>query len=65
MPWAVLKGQFGGGVNERFHFKQSFLRSMSLAAAVYSEAKVEVMPEGLLLKPSRPPDAPRLVPVGR
>lgn len=63
VTWAALKGQFGGGVKELFHFKPAFLKSLSLAMAVYPAASVEAVPEGLILKPSRPPVAPKVISV--
>ena len=65
ITWAALKGQFGGGVKELFHFKPSFLKALSLATAVYPGANIEAVGEGLVLKPSRPPVAPRTVAVSR
>ena len=65
VTWTALKGQFGGGVKELFHFKPAFLKALSLAMAVYPGANVEAVAEGLILKPSRPPVTPKLVPVGR
>ena len=59
VTWAALKGQFGGGVKELFHFKPAFMKSLSLAMAVYPNANIEAVPEGLILKPSRRPVAPK------
>jgi hypothetical protein len=60
ITWASLKIQFGGGINQMFHFKARFLESLELATAVYPEAKVEITATGLTLRQSRPPVAPRL-----
>ena len=40
-------GQFGSGYKEQFHFKPRFLENLSLALAVYPEAKVDVDERGL------------------
>jgi hypothetical protein len=61
VPWAALKAQFGTGFSKLYHFKNKFPGTLALAAAVYPGAKVEVTDEGVLLKSSRPPVAPRLL----
>jgi hypothetical protein len=55
VTWKALMGQFGGGYKEQFHFKPRFLENLSLAMAVYREAKVDIDEKGLTLRPSRPP----------
>jgi hypothetical protein len=52
-------GQFGAAYKEQFHFKPRFLENLHLALAVYRDAKVEVEDRGLILRPSRPPVAPK------
>lgn len=59
VPWPALKMQFGAGFNKLYHFKNKFPVALTLALAVYPAAKVEVTGEGVILKPSRPPVAPR------
>lgn len=61
ITWKALKSQFGVGYKELFHFKPRFTQALHLATAVYPAAKVEVLDEGIVLKPSRPPVAPRLI----
>jgi hypothetical protein len=61
VPWPALKAQFGVGFARLDHFKTTFIQSVSLAVAVYRDAKVEVEDKGLKLFPSRPPVAPRLI----
>jgi hypothetical protein len=61
VPWAALKAQFGTGFSKLYHFKNKFPGTLALATAVYPGAKVEVTDEGVLLKCSRPPVAPRLL----
>jgi hypothetical protein len=60
VTWKALKGQFGTGFREMFHFKPRFAGSLALAMAVYPAARVEVADEGVILKPSRPPVAPKI-----
>jgi hypothetical protein len=55
ISWAALAGQFGAGIKLRKHFKAAFTESLGLALAVYRDARVDVAPNGLLLKPSPPP----------
>ena len=55
ITWKALMGQFGNGYKEQFHFKPRFLENLSLALAVYPEAKVDVDERGLTLKPSKSP----------
>jgi hypothetical protein len=55
ISWAALAGQFGAGIKLRKHFKAAFTESLQLALAVYREARVEVTPTGLTLRPSPPP----------
>lgn len=59
VTWKSLMGQFGGGYKEQFHFKPRFLENLELALAVYREAKVDIDERGLVLRPSRPPVAPK------
>ncbi len=65
VPWPALKAQHGTSYRNLFHFKPRFLGVLAMAMAVYPEAKVEVQEDGILLKPSRPPVAPRLLMLGR
>ena len=61
VPWTALKAQFGTGFSKLYHFKNKFPGTLALATAVYPGAKVELTDAGVLLKPSRPPVAPRQV----
>ena len=61
VTWKALKGQFGGGFKEAYHFKNKWSQTLQLAMAVYPAAKVDVVEQGVLLKPSRPPVTPRLI----
>lgn len=61
VTWKALKGQFGGGFKEAYHFKNKWSQTLQLALAVYPAANVDVVEQGVLLKPSRPPVAPRQV----
>jgi hypothetical protein len=59
VTWKALKGQFGVGFKELHHFKHKWRETLNLALAVYPAADVEIQDAGVLLKPSRPPVAPR------
>jgi hypothetical protein len=64
VTWKALRAQFGTNYKELYHFKARFPDLLSLATAVYPDAKLEVADEGVILKPSRPPVSPRLIQVG-
>jgi hypothetical protein len=55
VTWSALKKQFGSSYRELFHFKPRFIQSLHLASAVYPGAKIEVLEEGVVLKPSSSP----------
>jgi Plasmid encoded RepA protein len=55
LTWAALAGQFGTGIRLRKHFRAAFTESLTLALAVYPAAKVDLMPDGVTLRPSSPP----------
>lgn len=61
VTWAALKAQHGQGFAKLYHFKNKFPAVLSLATAVYPDANVEVAEQGIILRPSRPPVAPRLI----
>lgn len=61
ISWPALMGQFGAGCARMNNWKPTFLANLKLALAVYPEARVDVEERGLLLHPSRPPVAPRIV----
>ena len=63
VTWKALKAQFGTTYKELYHFKAKWPRVIHLALAVYPEARVEFRDEGLVLKPSRPPVAPKFISV--
>jgi Plasmid encoded RepA protein len=63
VTWKALKGQFGTAYRETYHFKNKWTQTLAMAMAVYPEAKVEVVDDGVILKPSRPPVAPKLIAV--
>jgi hypothetical protein len=60
VTWKALKAQFGVSYKELFHFKPRFAQALALATAVYPAAKIDVIDEGVVLKPSRPPVAPKI-----
>ena len=61
--WAALRDQFGGNgsYSELRVFRREFRKALAPAVAAYPEAMIKVEEEGLILHPSRPPVAPRLV----
>ena len=61
ISWKALHAQFGRSVARLDHFKDHFRTVLTLATSVYPEAKVEEnhSGSGLILKPSKPPVAPR------
>lgn len=63
VTWQALKQQFGTAYKELHHFRQKWSKSLQLALAVYPDARVDVEDEGVVLKPSRPPVAPKLIAV--
>ncbi len=63
VTWTAIKAQFGTGFTRMDNFRMQFRSSLSLALAVYRDARVEEDERGLVLHPSRPPIAPRCVSV--
>ncbi len=63
VTWKALKAQHGQGFKQLYHFKNKFPGVLGMATAVYPEAKVDVTEQGLILKPSRPPVAQRVISV--
>ena len=61
VSWPALYAQFGSSYKKLAHFKMRFVDSLKIATAVYRDANVELNEKGLVLKPSRPPVAPRLI----
>jgi len=59
ITWKALHAQFGAGFARLDHFRPRFLENLALALAVYRDAHVDANEKGLILKPSRPPIAPR------
>src|SRR3954452_12874302 len=53
--WPALAGQFGSSYGRGRDFKRRFTGPLRLALAVYPDARVEMVEDGLLLHPSRPP----------
>ncbi|WP_193560488.1 replication protein RepA [Dankookia rubra] len=61
VSWPALYAQFGSSYKKLAHFKMRFVDSLKVATAVYREAEVELESKGLVLKPSRPPIAPKII----
>jgi hypothetical protein len=63
ISWPALYAQFGASYKKLAHFKMRFIDSLKVATAVYPNANVELEDRGLIIKPSPPPVAPRLIAV--
>lgn len=63
ITWKALKAQFGTSYKELYHFKNKWPKAIQMAQAVYPKAKLEITDAGVILKPSPPPVAPRVVPI--
>ena len=61
VSWKALMAQFGTGVSAPFKFRQQFRTTLDLAQAVYPEAKVDVLPKGVMLHPSSAPISPKMI----
>lgn len=58
VSWAAIHGQFGAGFHLVRQIKPTFLEALSLALAVYPEARVDSDKAGIVLHPS-PPAIPK------
>lgn len=63
VSWRALKAQFGTGFTRMDHFRPTFRENLALALAVYPAAVVDATERGLILHPSRPPIAPKVIAV--
>jgi hypothetical protein len=61
VTWAALKAQHGPAYKHLHHFKPDFVKILAMATAVYPEARIEVVDQGVILKPSRPPVAQKQI----
>jgi hypothetical protein len=59
--WAALREQFGPLYAEAHTFRRDFRKALAAAVAAYPEARVDLAEEGIVLHPSPPPVAPRLL----
>lgn len=57
VSFRALRSQFGAGFGRSDNFRRRFLASLSLALAVYPEARVDFGNHAIMLHPSRPPVA--------
>lgn len=55
ITWAALHKQFGAGFNIVRQFKAKFREPLTLALAVYPEARVDIGEQGIVLHPSPAP----------
>ncbi len=53
VPWKSLEMQFGGDYARLRMFKDRFLGQLKLVLKLYPQAKVEAVPSGLILRPSK------------
>ena len=60
VSWTALHRQFGASYARLAHFKMRFVDALKIAMAVYPGAAVDVEERGLVLRPSRPPVAPKI-----
>ena len=58
VSWAAIHTQFGAGFRLVRQIKPTFLEALSLALAVYPEARVDAGKQGVVLHPS-PPAVPK------
>ena len=58
VSWTAIHGQFGAGFRLVRQIKPTFLDALTLALAVYPEARVDADKEGIILHPS-PPAVPK------
>jgi Plasmid encoded RepA protein len=65
ISWNALYCQFGSAYARLAHFKIRFSENLKVAMAVYPAADVRVDDNGLVLRPSRAPVAPRIMSVSR
>jgi Plasmid encoded RepA protein len=61
ISWRALMPQFGASFGRMDNFRARFLDNLKLALAVYPAAQVDVGEAGLVLHPSRPPVAARIM----
>lgn len=54
VPFVSLREQFGQEYNDQKNFQKRFLMALRQVAVVYSDAKIEQVVGGILLKPSKP-----------
>lgn len=66
IPWQLLQIQFGADYAQDteglYNFKRNFLKHLKNVLTIYDKARVFGMDQGLLLKPSSPHVAKRLLP---
>jgi Plasmid encoded RepA protein len=54
VTWVALHGQFGAGFKAVRQLKPTFREALTIALAVYPEARVDLEPAGVVLHPSAP-----------
>jgi hypothetical protein len=61
IPWPTLRTQFGTGYAAAGAFRRDFCKALAPAVAAYPGARVNVEDKGVVLHPSPPPVARRIV----
>lgn len=65
MPWTEVQQQFGQGYDRIRAFRAVFLKTLKAVEEQYPHAKLHADERGLTMHQSRPPIAPKQIPVGR
>jgi hypothetical protein len=63
LPWPALKLQFGWHYGRMNNFRRDFRQALIEVRTQYPDARFDLDHRGLLLRHSRPPIAPKMVPV--
>jgi len=64
LSWANLRAQFGQEYRDPKNFKQEMTKALRAVLAVYPDARIEQVPGGMVLMPSRPPVPKTVVQIG-
>ena len=54
VSWTAIHGQFGAGFRLARQVKPTFVEALTVALAVYPEARVDLEKEGIIMHPSAP-----------
>jgi len=64
LSWANLREQFGQEYREPKDFKREMTKALGAVMAVYPDARIERVPGGLTLLPSKPPVPKTMIQIG-